>query len=80
MSPDISQAIDAHMHVGLLGDKWPAWGKFSPWYQKQIVYKIFLLYAKIKEEEDAKKDTEAKDEARSASWKGSDRIRAHRAL
>jgi len=51
MSPDISQAVDAHMHVGLLGDKWPAWGKFSPWYQKQIVYKIFLLYAKIKEEE-----------------------------
>jgi predicted TIM-barrel fold metal-dependent hydrolase len=51
MSPDISQAIDAHMHVGLLGDKWPQWGKFSPWYQKQIVYKIFLLYGKIKEEE-----------------------------
>jgi hypothetical protein len=51
MSLDISQAIDVHMHVGLLGDKWPQWGRFSPWYQEQIVYKTFLLYAKIKAEE-----------------------------
>ncbi|MCI0330115.1 MAG: hypothetical protein L0196_04070 [candidate division Zixibacteria bacterium] len=49
MSPD--KRIDMHMHVGLLGNQWPQWGKLSDWYRRQLVYKIFLLYARIKEDQ-----------------------------
>jgi predicted TIM-barrel fold metal-dependent hydrolase len=42
--------VDAHVHVGLLGDRWPQWGRLSPWYQKQVVYRIFLLYSRIPED------------------------------
>ena len=46
------QIVDMHMHVGLKGDSsWKKWGHFSPWYQKQIVFKIFLQYARIHEHE-----------------------------
>lgn len=43
--------IDMHCHVGLLGDKHPQWGKFSDWYRKQLVFKIFLLFTGVKENE-----------------------------
>jgi len=43
--------IDMHVHVGIVGDQWPQWGKLSAWYQQQLVFKVFLLYARIKQEE-----------------------------
>ncbi len=42
--------VDAHAHVGLLGDRWPQWGRLSPWYRQQVVYRIFLLYSRIAED------------------------------
>ena len=42
--------IDAHVHVGLLGDRWPQWGRLSPWYRQQLVYRVFLLYSRIPED------------------------------
>ncbi len=49
---ETSQSIvDAHCHVGVLGDDYPHWGRLSDWYRQQIVYKIFLLYAGLKEDE-----------------------------
>jgi hypothetical protein len=38
-----------HMHVGLLGDRWPKWGGFSSWYRRQINYRLFLFYARMDE-------------------------------
>lgn len=49
MSQDNNLVIDVHMHVGLKGDRWGNLGHFSPWYQRQLVYKIFLFYARIDE-------------------------------
>ncbi len=49
MSEPDSKIIDMHMHVGLLGDKWPEWGHFSDWYRRQIVYKLFLFYSRVDE-------------------------------
>lgn len=46
-----AKAIDMHCHVGLLGDAYPQWGRLSDAYRTQLVYKIFLLYAGLKEEE-----------------------------
>ena len=43
--------VDAHFHVGLLGDQYPNWGKMSKWYQEQIVYKSFLIFVRVKENE-----------------------------
>jgi hypothetical protein len=43
--------IDAHVHVGLLGDRWPEWGRFSDWYRQQLSFRIFLLYARLKPEQ-----------------------------
>lgn len=51
MSGPDSNVIDMHMHVGLLGDKWPQWGHFSDWYRRQITYKVFLFYARVKEKD-----------------------------
>ena len=45
------EVIDIHMHVGLKGDKWKELGHFSESYQKELVFKIFLLYARLKEHE-----------------------------
>jgi hypothetical protein len=45
--PD-AKVIDAHVHVGLVGDRWPEWGRFSEWYRQQLTFKIFLLYAHLK--------------------------------
>lgn len=42
--------IDAHVHVGVIGNKWPQYGRLSEWYRQQITYKIFLLYAGIEED------------------------------
>ena len=46
-----SHVIDVHMHVGLKGDTMGDLGHFSEEYQQNLVYKIFLLYARIKEED-----------------------------
>ncbi len=40
-----NEVVDSHMHVGVLGDRWPEFGKLSDWYRQQLTYKIFLLYA-----------------------------------
>lgn len=48
---DPNEIIDCHMHVGLCGDTWPQYGRFSEWFQKQILFKIFLLYADIPEDQ-----------------------------
>lgn len=45
--------IDAHVHVGVLGDD-PAFKKYgaiSPWMRRQVVYRIMLLYTRIKRDE-----------------------------
>ena len=46
----MKKTIDMHVHVGLLGDKWPKWGRFSSWYRQQLVYKTFLLFARLEED------------------------------
>ncbi len=43
--------IDVHSHVGLLGDAYPHWGRMSDWFRRQVVYKVFLFYAHIREED-----------------------------
>lgn len=45
-----SNLIDVHVHVGLLGNRWPHLGRLSEWYRQQITYKIFLLFAGIPED------------------------------
>lgn len=47
MSISETEVIDCHMHVGVLGDQWPQYGRLSPWYRQQLAYKIFLFYAGI---------------------------------
>lgn len=39
--------IDGHMHIGLAGDKWPHWGKFSAEYRKSTVFKSFLTFVRL---------------------------------
>jgi len=39
--------IDAHMHIGLVGDRWPKWGKFSEEYRKSTVFKSFLTFVQV---------------------------------
>lgn len=46
----IKNLIDVHVHVGLLGNRWPEWGNMTAWYCQQTTYKIFLLFAGIPEE------------------------------
>lgn len=48
MSNSKLRLIDAHVHVGLLGNRWTKWGRLSEWYRQQTTYKIFLLFAGIK--------------------------------
>jgi hypothetical protein len=43
--------IDVHCHVGLLGDMYPHWGRMSDWFRQQTVYKVFLFYGRIREED-----------------------------
>ena len=45
----MAKLIDMHFHVGLIGDQYPRWGKMSAWYRRQLVYKMFLFYTRIKE-------------------------------
>ena len=42
-----TRCVDAHCHVGLLGDEHPQWGHMSDWYRKQTVYKAFLVYGRM---------------------------------
>ena len=51
-----NEIVDCHMHVGLIGNEWPQFGRFSDWYKEQITYKVFLLYNDIPPE----KATDAK--------------------
>ena len=51
MCTNNNHVIDVHMHVGLKGDTWGDLGHFSDYYQRNLVYRIFLLYARIKEED-----------------------------
>jgi predicted TIM-barrel fold metal-dependent hydrolase len=39
--------IDSHMHVGLVGDRWPELGGLSNWYRSQLSFRIFLMYARV---------------------------------
>lgn len=43
--------IDMHMHVGVVGDKWPEMGKMTSDYISSPVFKSFQLFARIKNEE-----------------------------
>jgi predicted TIM-barrel fold metal-dependent hydrolase len=49
-TPAVPKRIDMHAHVGLLGDRWPHWGKLSAYYKQQLTYRVFLLYARIPED------------------------------
>jgi predicted TIM-barrel fold metal-dependent hydrolase len=40
-----------HVHVGRIGKVRPEWGQMSDWYRKQVVYKVFLLYLRVNEED-----------------------------
>ncbi len=62
MQDNSNHVIDMHCHVGLLGDEFPQWGQFSDSYRKELVYKIFLLYAGIKESEVSDKTIRARTE------------------
>ncbi len=43
--------IDMHLHVGRIGKIRPEWGQMSEWYRRQLVYKVFLLYLRVSEED-----------------------------
>jgi hypothetical protein len=58
----LNKRIDVHCHVGLLGDEYPHWGKMSNWYRRQAVYKVFLFYGRIKEEDVSDKTLRAATE------------------
>jgi predicted TIM-barrel fold metal-dependent hydrolase len=45
--PDL--IIDAHVHVGVLGDQWPQWGRLSDDYRSSPAFKIFLAYVRLPE-------------------------------
>jgi predicted TIM-barrel fold metal-dependent hydrolase len=47
MSPFTGLTIDAHCHVGLLGDVWPEKGKLSRRFLESPAYPVFLLYGRI---------------------------------
>lgn len=51
MSDQNSIIIDMHCHVGLLGDTWPEKGGMSEEYRRSTVYKIFLLYSRIPQDQ-----------------------------
>lgn len=51
MNTQKNQVIDVHVHVGLKGDIWRDLGHISESYQHELVYEIFLLYARIKKED-----------------------------
>lgn len=40
--------IDVHVHVGLVGNRWPEWGRMTDWYRQQLGFKIFLMFAGVK--------------------------------
>ncbi len=39
--------IDAHVHIGLAGDAWPHWGKFSAAYRNSTIFKSFLTFVRL---------------------------------
>lgn len=51
MAPHEQRVIDLHFHAGLVGDRWPQWGKLSEHFQRQIAYAGFLAYARIRRED-----------------------------
>ena len=51
MPISVNEVIDSHMHVGVMGDKWPTMGKLSGWFRQQLTFKIFLLYARVPPDE-----------------------------
>lgn len=46
-----NHVIDAHVHVGLAGDEWPHLGGFSAAYKKSAVFRIFLAFARLSEDD-----------------------------
>jgi len=51
MSPNSLPVVDMHCHVGLVGDRWPQWGVMSDEYRRELAFKIFLLYARVAEDQ-----------------------------
>lgn len=51
MNSSQPKLIDIHVHAGLLGNRWPEWGRMTDWYRSQTTFKIFLLYAGLKPEQ-----------------------------
>ncbi len=43
--------IDTHVHAGVLGDENPAEGYMSPWMRREIPFRVFLFYNRIKPHE-----------------------------
>lgn len=50
MRPAGQRVVDAHFHVGLLGDSSPRWGGLSEHLRSQVAYRIFLAYARVEED------------------------------
>jgi len=50
MTPDSFTVVDAHVHTGLVGDRWPHYGHMSQQYRESLAYKIFLFYAGLDED------------------------------
>lgn len=40
-----------HVHVGLLGDQHPQLGRMSAWYTKQLTYRVFLFYGRLRHDQ-----------------------------
>ncbi len=73
MSPNTLPIVDMHCHVGLIGDQWPRLGGMSREYRRELTYKIFLLYARISEDEAC--DQKLRDKAiKTVDSSGLDRV------
>jgi len=51
MRPPGERVIDMHFHVGLLGDSEPRLGMLSDHFRRQSGYKVFLAYARVREDQ-----------------------------
>jgi predicted TIM-barrel fold metal-dependent hydrolase len=47
MTAPISETIDMHCHVGLVGDRYPHLGYMEAAFRQELRFKLFLLYARI---------------------------------
>lgn len=50
-SPIAEPVIDMHVHVGIRGDEWPEWGKFSNEYIGKPEFSLFLKFGRLSRDE-----------------------------